>query len=286
MSNDRPAKPRGLRKLLFGDRGINIRSPAPGRYSSAVCGYWTGLEASNPKTIPDEADPYTQALKQLSASHSPALDDLPLRRPVATGASSPTQSGGMPEQVAQISPAEDTTHQGSDGRPQITGRRYHRLADGGVYVEFVDVSAHEHHGHAPTNKVQPASGIPPFNTISSTNHAQGSGTLGAPDHAATEGSRPSTPPIPPISPARRNAVHNLQQASVAAATAPIGLAQEVREAYGSRWTHPWRISAPADPHGGGGAPELRKGESSNSMRDDEVTRGSRASRTSSEVARR
>ncbi|KAG7288636.1 hypothetical protein NEMBOFW57_004990 [Staphylotrichum longicolle] len=99
----------------------------------------------------------------------------------------------------------------SGGPPRVMGRRYHKLADGRVYLELVDVSSHFHNDHSSENKVcsiHPIGHIPPFRY-------------------------PAEPP------------------SAAAATTPVqpgaeAPAQEPREARRSRWLH-WHLTKPKLP---------------------------------------
>ena len=134
--------------------GMNAEIPVPTRCSSTVCTYWTDIDKMATQDGPSYSntaeDPYLRALKQLSASHHPSLDNLPLDRPTASDTANPRPPHASPAG----NQAENT------GRE--IGRRYHRRADGGVDVEFVDVSAHQHHRHSTVSKVRPAIGVHSF----------------------------------------------------------------------------------------------------------------------------
>ncbi|KAH6649875.1 hypothetical protein F5144DRAFT_25370 [Chaetomium tenue] len=134
--------------------GMSAEIPVPTRCSSTVCTYWTDIDKM---TTQDDAsysnteeDPYLRALKQLSATHHPSLDDLPLDRPTASDTANPRPP-----------PAAPAGNQAKNTGRTI-GRRYHRRTDGGVDVEFVDVSAHQNHRHSTVSKVRSAVGVHPF----------------------------------------------------------------------------------------------------------------------------
>ncbi|KAK4241328.1 hypothetical protein C8A03DRAFT_12422 [Achaetomium macrosporum] len=163
MEANHPVKPKGSRKPLVSGSGIKARPPVPSRYSSAVFPYLAGLGRTRaPEGQPEEEDPYLQALKQLSASHSPSLDNLPLQRPTPRNVRRPVPSHKAQQKDPQTGMSRDGAEMCRE-LPRTIGRRYHRLASGNVCVEFVDVSAHlEHHGHDSASKVRPAVGVPPF----------------------------------------------------------------------------------------------------------------------------
>jgi hypothetical protein len=150
---------------LFSGSGIKARPPVPSRYSSAVFPYLVRLDKKTraPQSQPEE-DPYLQALKQLSAGHSPSLDNLPLQRPPPRNPNRATPSEEKMLRMDQRLLGISEVLVGVYGElPRTIGRRYHRLANGNVCVEFVDVSAHEQqYGHGSASKVRSAAGVPPF----------------------------------------------------------------------------------------------------------------------------
>ncbi|KAK4156272.1 hypothetical protein C8A00DRAFT_12783, partial [Chaetomidium leptoderma] len=236
---------------MLGAARNSSRPIVPDRYSSAIFSYWTGLNKANTAETPAEEDPYLTALKQLSATHRPSLDDLPLHRSIPIDAPRPTPYDNFP----QPNPIGGRAGE-SSGEPRATGRRYHRLADGSVYTEFVDVSAHDHHGHSSENKVRPATGVRPFNMASQTDHTRVPtvGTLGrsVPFHFPKGAGRPAIPP----STTTRHVHHDSGQdfhLYPTTTSAPDGQELEGREARRSRWLQ-WHTSKPkAQPHGGDGA---------------------------------
>jgi hypothetical protein len=146
MDANHPRKQKGQSQVLF----QSLTIPVPTRCSSTVCTYWTDIDkmitlegASYGNTAEDR---YLRMLKQLSATHRPSLDNLPLDRPTSSDTSKPS-----PSDAAAVGDQTENT-----GRK--IGRRYHRRADGGVDVEFVDVSAHQQHDHSTVSKVRPAIG--------------------------------------------------------------------------------------------------------------------------------
>ncbi|KAK4033221.1 hypothetical protein C8A01DRAFT_19807, partial [Parachaetomium inaequale] len=155
-------------RVNFEDAGPSTAIPVPNRYSSAICTYWTDLDKVLPSGISPEngapsataaEDLYLRTLKQLSATHRPSLDNLPLDRSTTINASEPTSSDNPPAGYQAGNPPGE--------QPRVIGRRYHRRPDGGIDVEFVDVSAHYQQqllrGHSSVNKVRPAAGVLPFN---------------------------------------------------------------------------------------------------------------------------
>ncbi|KAK3900407.1 hypothetical protein C8A05DRAFT_17277, partial [Staphylotrichum tortipilum] len=116
-----------------------------------------------------EPDPYLQVLTQLSASHRPSLDNLPLSRFPATGTTSPANN--PPSQ--RNPPMRDAA--------ATTGRKYYSLLSERVYVELADHDhKHPHHahaGHSTLNKVRPAAGIMPFTPGNVAGQAEVSGAV-------------------------------------------------------------------------------------------------------------
>ena len=161
----------GTYELLWSASGNKKRPSVPDRDSSAVCWYWTDLDRANALDPSAEPDPYLEALKQLSATHRPSLDDLPLHRSMGINEPRPTLSGKVPRKDAHTSPAGDRPDAASGSKPRITGQRYHRLANGRVYAEFVDPLALDHHSHFPETKSQPPTGIPPFAPAPNSGHS-------------------------------------------------------------------------------------------------------------------
>lgn len=139
-------KQKGKSQVLF--RSVAI--PVPTRCSSTVCTYWTDIDKMTPRdgsSCDNTADnPYLRALRQLSATHRPSLDNLPLDRS--------TFGDTSKRRPSNVKPAGDQAE--NTGRK--IGRRYHRRADGGVDVEFVDVFAHQQHDHSTVSKVRHAIG--------------------------------------------------------------------------------------------------------------------------------
>ncbi|KAK3309039.1 uncharacterized protein B0T15DRAFT_526008 [Chaetomium strumarium] len=160
METNQSVKPED--KPLSSGSSIKARPPVPRRYSSAVFPYLARLGKTGLPGSQFDEDPYLEALKQFSAGHSPSLDDLPLQRPPPRNPHRVTPS----DKTKQKDPQADLSRvlAGVYGElPRTIGRRYHRLANGNVCVEFVDVSAHEqHYGHGSASKVRPAVGVPPF----------------------------------------------------------------------------------------------------------------------------
>lgn len=170
-----PPKHMGRTQFQFGDAGISTATPVPSRYSSAMWPYWTDPDTIMAPKVSNEADaldisagqdPYTKALRQMSATHRPSLDNLPLDRSIAIAPRSIPSDEAL-EQDPQTGAGEDQA-EGPGSQPRATGRRYHRLGDGRVYVEAVDVSAHLNRGHSSVNKVRPATGIRPFTAVPDT----------------------------------------------------------------------------------------------------------------------
>ncbi|KAH6845100.1 hypothetical protein B0I37DRAFT_355607 [Chaetomium sp. MPI-CAGE-AT-0009] len=178
-----PPTQKGKSQALFQKHGMSIAIVVPKRCSSTESASYSNAAK----------DPYLRALKQLSATHRPSLVNIPLERPTATD----TSETRPPNAASARDRAEKFT-----GRRREIGRRYHRREDGGVDVEFVDVSEHQHSGHSAVNKVRPAIGIHPF-------------------HAAPH---PDNEPQP-----------NLEMPPAAAAV-PVCPKQEDREARRSRWS--------------------------------------------------
>lgn len=151
MAAVHPRKQKCKSRLRLQKPGATMAIPVPTRCSSTVCTFWTDIDKMAPHDgvsyTSTAEDPYLRALRQLSATHRPSLDNIPLERPTSSDASKQ-----RPSNAATGRNPADTT-----GRE--IGRRYHRRADGGVDIEFVDVSAHQHHGHSTVNKVRPAIGI-------------------------------------------------------------------------------------------------------------------------------
>ena len=111
------------------------------------------------------AKAYFQALQQLSASHDAHLDNA-----FSETSTDPSHSGvpdtdidvqsGAPPSNSIIGADPQTTldgilNHGPGEASRTWGRRFHQLADGRVYEELVDVSAHTcHEGHNSVSKVQ------------------------------------------------------------------------------------------------------------------------------------
>ncbi len=221
----------GTYELLWSSSGNKKRPSVPDRDSSAVCWYWTDADRANAPNPSAEQDPYLEALKQLSATHRPSLDNLPLHRSVVITEPRPTLAGKAPRKNAPTSAEGDHPDAAPSNNPRITGQRYHRLANGRVYAEFVDPLALDHHGHFDP-KGQPPPEIPPLTPppITSHSHISKVGPLAHippfhyPADAATNLTpSPTTTPTPPQPHAHDNQV------------------PEGREARRSRWLH-WHIS--------------------------------------------
>ena len=219
----------GTYELLWSASKNKKRPSVPDRDSSAVCWYWTDLDrvtASHPSA---EQDPYLEALKQLSATHRPSLDDLPLHRSVAINEPKSTLSGKAPRKDAHTSLEGDHPDAASGSKPRITGQRYHRLANGLVYAEFVDPLALDHHGHSPETKPPPHPRIlhPPdagYSHISKVGPLAHIPPFHYPADIAT-----NPPPSPTTTPTPLHPdAHHSQE-------------PEGREARRSRWLH-WHIS--------------------------------------------
>lgn len=170
-----PPEHMGRAQFQFGDAGISTATPVPSRYSSAMWPYWADPDTLMAHKVSNEADtlntsaeedPYTKALRQMTATHSPSLDNLPLDRSIAIAPRSIPSDEAL-QQSPQTS-AAGARAEGSGSQPRATGRQYHRLGDGRVYVEVVDVSAHQNRGHSSVNKVRPATGIRPFTAVPDT----------------------------------------------------------------------------------------------------------------------
>jgi hypothetical protein len=175
MKTDYLRNDTGRPRNLFGSPLVRTAPHVPERHSSAACSYWagyrTGLKEENTPNASAQDDPYMRALKQLSATHRPSLDNLPLDRWTATDAASPTPSGKTAQQNPPIGalgvPAGESARQAP-----IEGQRYHTLPGGSDYIEPVggSVSAQEILDHSTPNKVRPATGVSPFHAASDTDH--------------------------------------------------------------------------------------------------------------------
>lgn len=229
MNANRQQKRVGLAELVWRASRSNRRPPVPERYSSAVCGYWTDVSKTNLPSAPAQQDLYLEALNQLSATHRPSLDSKPLSRLMATHTPGMTASNRSLKTSPPNGPFTGVAGR-SGGPPRVIGRRYHKLADGRVYLELVDVSSHFHNDHSSESKVRPATGILPF-TMPQQSHSQVC----------------SIRPIGHIPPFHYPA----EPPSTAATTTPVqpgaeAPAQEPREARRSRWLH-WHLTKPKLP---------------------------------------
>ena len=160
----------GTYELVWSSSGNKKRLPVPDRDSSAVCWYWTDADRANASHPSAEQDPYLEALKQLSATHRPSLDDLPLHRSMVINEPRPTLAGKAPRKDALTSAEGGRPGAASSNKPRVTGQRYHRLANGRVYAEFVDPLALDHHGNFDP-KGQPPPEIPPLTPPPITGHS-------------------------------------------------------------------------------------------------------------------
>jgi hypothetical protein len=165
---------------LFGTALVRTAPHVPERHSSAACsyraGYRTGLQkATTPNGPSPDDDPYMRALKQLSATHRPSLDNLALDRPAATNAADPTPPDTTAQQIPPTNPRGGPAGE-SASQPPIAGQRYHTRPDGTDYIEPVNgtSSGQEILDHSTPNKVRPATGVSPFHPASDTDHARGS----------------------------------------------------------------------------------------------------------------
>ncbi len=232
-------------KLLWSARRNKKQPPVPERYSSAVCWYWTDLDRTDTPNTPAEQDSYLETLKQQSATHRPSLDSLPLHRSTVINEPKPRPSDTVPPKDGYAGPAGDRAEASSSSHPQVTGQRYHRLANGRIYAEFVNALTHDSHDHQTSEaRVRSATGMLPVSPPPDSGHSP----------------VPKVGPLAELPPFHYPPDNHTPPAAPHATTPPhpSGQTQENREARRRRWLH-WHISKhtfPAPPHAGDGAADL------------------------------
>ncbi|KAK4122339.1 hypothetical protein N657DRAFT_647025 [Parathielavia appendiculata] len=185
----------GKTRVQFSHSEARAAPPVPDRHSSAICSYQMALSRANTNILngPAEDDAYLRALAQLSATHCPSLDNLPLDRlPTADSAAPPIP----PDEITRQYPSSanprtvQAADTGSQVSPIVAGQRYHTLPDGSAYIEAVYGSAHYQETLDPNtpNKVRPAAAVPPFHDATTSDntaiHAKASSTSSSSRFAA------------------------------------------------------------------------------------------------------
>ncbi|KAK4104062.1 hypothetical protein N658DRAFT_493556 [Parathielavia hyrcaniae] len=143
MNTEQGQKDPGRARVRFSHPEASATPPAPDRFSAAPCPYRTALRKANTDipNAPAEDDTYLRALRQLSATHRPSLDNLLPDRLTTTDPASPPlppdkttqEPSPSPAPSPRIAPATTTDMQVAP----IAGQRYHALPNGNAYVEPV-----------------------------------------------------------------------------------------------------------------------------------------------------